>query len=125
MTDLFAAAAKRLSWASDRQAVLARNLANIDTPGFQARDARDFQTTLAGSWSMRPARTAPNHMGGTIESGLAMTSREDKPWTADKNAVRLEDQLMKVADTQTIHSTVTAIYKKYTAMFAIALGKGG
>jgi hypothetical protein len=30
---------------------------------------------------------------------------------------------MKVADTETIHATVTAIFKKYTAMFNIALGK--
>ena len=125
MTDLFATAEKRLAWASGRQAVLARNLANIDTPGFQARDAGDFRKTLAGTTALRPARTAPNHLTGTIDPGLALTAADEKPWTADKNGVRLEDQLMKVADTQTIHSTVTAIYKKYTAMFTMALGKAG
>jgi flagellar basal body rod protein FlgB len=43
--------------------------------------------------------------------------------TADRNGVRLEDQLMKVADTETQNATVTAIFKKYMTMFIEALGK--
>ena len=122
--DVFTAAERRLAWTSERQAVLARNIANVDTPGFQAMDARDFRQALAGSTGVQPARTMVNHLAGTIDPGLAnRPSRQIAARTADKNEVRMEDQLMKVADTETIHSTVTAIYKKYMTMFGIALGK--
>ena len=124
--DVFTAAERRLAWNGERQAVLARNIANVDTPGFQTRDLPDFKQTLAGAAGVQPARTVANHLPGTIDPG--MTHRpvaRVAPRTADKNGVPLEEQLMKVADTETLHTTVTAIYKKYTAMFSIALGKAG
>jgi flagellar basal body rod protein FlgB len=43
--------------------------------------------------------------------------------TTDRNGVRLEEQLMKVADTEMLNATVTAIFKKYMTMFNEALGK--
>jgi flagellar basal-body rod protein FlgB len=121
---IFDLAEKRLAWASERQAVLARNIANISTPGFQAMDSPDFQKVLSGTLGVQPVRTDPNHMAGTIDPGMTARSvPETTARTADKNNVRLEGQLMKVADTETLHSTVTAIFKTYAAMFNIALGK--
>jgi flagellar basal-body rod protein FlgB len=123
-TEIFSVAEKRLAWASEREAVLARNIANLSTPGFQAMDAPDFQHVLMGSVGVQLERTAPNHLAGTVDPGLSgRPVRGAAPMTADKNGVRLEEQLMKVADTETLHSTVTAIFKKYSAMFNIALGK--
>jgi flagellar basal-body rod protein FlgB len=122
---IFDIAEKRLAWASERQAVLARNIANLSTPGFQAMDSADFQKVLTGTTSVQLMQTASNHLPGTINPGMnAGAIRETSARTADKNGVRMEEQLMKVADTETLHSTVTAIYKKYMSMFNIALGKG-
>ncbi len=124
-TEIFNVAEKRLAWASERQAVLARNIANISTPGFQASDSPEFRQVLAGSIGVQPVRTDANHLAGTIDPGMtARPKRGTTASTVDKNGVRLEEQLMKVADTETINSTVTAIFKKYTSMFNIALGKG-
>jgi len=121
---IFDVAEQRLAWASERQAVLARNIANLSTPGFQAGDEPDFQKVLTGAGGIQPVRTDPNHMEGTIDPGMAARpERETRTRTADKNGVRMEEQLMKVADTETLHSTVTAIYKKYMSMFNTALGK--
>jgi flagellar basal-body rod protein FlgB len=41
----------------------------------------------------------------------------------DGNAVALDEQIVKVADTETTHALVTAIYRKYLGMFATALGR--
>ncbi len=121
---IFDLAEKRLAWASQRQEVLARNIANISTPGFQASDMPNFQQVLSGSLSVQPVRTDPNHMEGTIDPGMqARSVPETTARTADKNGVRLEEQLMKVADTETLNSTVTAIFKSYMTMFNTALGK--
>lgn len=124
--DIFTAAERRLAWASQRQTVLARNIANVDTPGFQTRDLPDFRQVMTGSTGVQPIRTVANHLPGTIDPGLTHRTRSQiAARTTDKNGVPLEDQLMKVADTETIHSTVTAIYKKYMTMFGIAIGKSG
>ena len=124
--DVFTAAERRLAWTGERHAVLARNIANLDTPGFQASDSRDFQHMLTGATGVQPARTDVAHLAGTIDPGLSgRPVRGSVTRTADKNAVRLEEQLMKVADTETLHSTVTAIYKKYVAMFTSTLGRAG
>jgi flagellar basal-body rod protein FlgB len=121
---IFDVAGKRLAWASERQAVLARNIANISTPGFQAKDSPDFQNVLGGTLGVQPVRTDPNHMEGTVDPGMSARSMtETTARTADKNGVRLEEQLMKVADTETLKSTVTAIFKSYMTMFNVALGK--
>ena len=119
---IFDLAEKRLAWASERQAVLARNIANISTPRFQASDLPDFQQVLGGTLSVQPVRTDPNHMAGTIDPDMSARS-ETTATTADHNGVRMEEQLMKVADTETLHSTVTAIFKTYMTMFNTALGK--
>jgi len=117
-------AAKRLAWTGERQAVLARNIANLSTPGFQAMDSPPFQQVLSGTLGVQPTRTDPRHMSGTIDPDMTARSKpETRARTPDKNGVRLEEQLMKVADTETLHSTVTAIFKSYMSMFNTAIGK--
>jgi flagellar basal-body rod protein FlgB len=121
---IFDLAQQRLNWASERQAVLARNIANLSTPGFQAADTPDFQQVLGGTTGVQPVRTDPGHLAGTIDPGMTARSVPTAAIrSADKNGVRLEAQLMKVADTETLNSTVTAIFKKYMSLFNIALGK--
>jgi flagellar basal-body rod protein FlgB len=121
---IFDLAEKRLAWASERQAVLARNIANLSTPGFQSADLPNFQKVLGGALTVRPVRTDPSHLEGTIDPGMQIRSKPGTTArTADRNGVRLEEQLMKVADTATLHSTVTAIFKSYVTMFNTALGK--
>jgi flagellar basal-body rod protein FlgB len=123
-TGIFSVAEKRLAWASERQAVLARNIANVSTPGFKAADSPDFEQMLTGVIGLQPVRTSTSHMGGTVDPSTSERPvHETAARTADKNNVRLEEQLMKVADTETLHSTVTAIFKKYMSMFNIVLGK--
>ena len=46
-TDILGLAASRLDWLDDRQRVLARNIANSDTPGYVPRDEQPFGKSLA------------------------------------------------------------------------------
>jgi flagellar basal-body rod protein FlgB len=121
---LFDLAEKRLVWTAQRQSVLAGNIANANTPGFQARDVQSFASVLSGAGSVEPMRTQPGHMAGTVPTGLAsLTSDPPKARSLDGNTVALDQQLTKVADTETTQSLVTSIWKKYTAMFNMALGR--
>jgi flagellar basal-body rod protein FlgB len=121
---LFDLAEKRLVWTAQRQSVLASNIANANTPGFQARDVQSFADVLAGQGSAAPVRTQPGHMAGTVATGLAsLTKDPPKARALDGNTVAVDQQLTKVADTETTQSLVTSVWKKYMGMFSMALGR--
>lgn len=121
---LFDLAERRLAWADHRQAVLAQNIANANTPGFKPHDLRPFASALASASSVSPVQTQPNHLAGTTR-GTAPNEVVDRTHlqSADGNAVALDEQLVKVADTEATHTLVTSIYRKYLNMFAMALGR--
>jgi flagellar basal-body rod protein FlgB len=122
---LFELAEKRLNWAAQRQTVLASNIANINTPGYQGRDITPFDKVLSGAVAVAPAQTQPGHRAGTVPSGaLPLTQDHPRTRSLDRNDVTLDEQLVKVADTETTQNLVTNIWKTYMGMFSMALGKG-
>jgi flagellar basal-body rod protein FlgB len=121
--DLFELAERRLAWADQRQAVLAQNIANANTPGYKPHDLKSFAATLSGAGSVVPARTQPNHLSGTIATTQNEVVDRTHQQSPDGNAIALDEQLVKVADTETTHALVTTIYRKYLGMFNTALGR--
>jgi flagellar basal-body rod protein FlgB len=121
---LFDLAEQRLNWANQRQAVLAENIANVNTPGYKPHDIQAFATALAQVQTVAPERTQPNHLAGTT-APTAANEVVDRTHmhSADGNAVSLDEQLVKLADTETTHSMVTSIYRAYLGMFNTALGR--
>jgi flagellar basal-body rod protein FlgB len=123
---LFDLAEKRLAWTAQRQSVLAGNVANANTPGYQAKDLQPFSVILSAMSNIGPARTNPAHLAGTVPAGIAsLASEPPSGRSLDGNAVALDRQLTKVADTETTQSLVTTIWKKYAGMFNTALGRSG
>lgn len=121
---LFDMAEKRLAWIAQRQSVLASNIANANTPGFQARDVQSFESALSANGTIEPRMTQPAHLAGTVPAGLASLATDPPKGRAlDGNTVSLDQQLTKVADTETTQTLVTTIWKKYMGMFSMALGR--
>ena len=121
---LFDVAEQRLAWTDRRQAVLAQNIANANTPGFKPHDLKPFASALGKAGAVAPVRTQFNHLAGT-QAGSSPAEVIDRQATKapDGNGVALDEQLVKVADTETTHTLVTTIYKKYLALFGMALGR--
>jgi flagellar basal-body rod protein FlgB len=110
--------------------VLAGNIANSATPGYDAQDLKpgDFGSMLAGAMGNNGAMrvTSPMHMEGTLThaghfKAVNMPDREASP---DGNSVVLEDQMMKLSDTQMQHEAATGLYRKAVEMLRIAV-RGG
>ena len=121
---LFDLAEQRLAWANQRQSVLAENIANANTPGYKPHDLQPFAATLSQVQSVEPAQTQPNHLAGTIAPAAANEVVDRTHMRSpDGNAVSLDEQLVKLADTETAHSMVTSIYRAYLGMFNTALGR--
>ena len=117
----FDLAERRMSWLDRRSAVLAENIANADTPGWQSRDLQPFTAALAQA-GVAPVRTNALHLAGTSanDPALQVLAGERSP---DGNAVRLDVELTKVADTDSAHLLVSDLWKTYLGMFRTALGK--
>lgn len=121
-TDLLGLAASRLGWLDDRQRVLARNIANSDTPGYVPRDEQPFSKSMT-NLQVAPVQTDPMHLAGNTEMAATIVLRPQQR-SIDGNAVSLDEQMTKVADTDTQQRLVTNLYSKYMSMYATALGKG-
>ncbi len=126
---LFRAAEQRLQWVDRRQQVLAQNVANANTPGYQPRDVAPFALALGAAAGGSLAQTAPGHLSppGGNGSGLPAGSRAGRP--AERapagNAVGLEEQLGKVADTASVQALVVNLHRSYQSMMRVALGRAG
>jgi flagellar basal-body rod protein FlgB len=121
---LFSLLSQRMSWLSARQSVLSENIANADTPNYAERDLKpmEFASLLPGHEGgllVTNARhiAAPQSTG----SGLEMTIRREHGPPMG-NTVSLEEQMMKLSDTQLQYQTAANIYQKAVSMFRTALG---
>jgi len=121
---VFDLAERRLAWANKRQAVLAQNIANANTPHYQPRDVKPFAAALHRLTAVEPTLTQPNHIGSSSSAAPpGEIVRRSHARSPDGNAVALDEQLVQVANMATTHTLVTSIYKKYLGMFGIALGR--
>ena len=120
---LFSLAERRLAWTDQRQSVLAQNIANLSTPGFQPSDLPAFALTLSRVAPLALARTQPNDLAPSGAQPFRPVVEADAHGP-DGNGVALDTQLTKVADTQTAQTLTTTIYKKYLNLFSLALGHG-
>ena len=120
---LFELAARRLDWTTRQQAALAQNVANANTPGFRPREMVAFADTLSQVTATTPMRTNPLHLVGTASDQQDLLAPRTQDRSIDGNGVTLDQQLAKVADTQTMQTMVATIYKKYLGWFSMALGR--
>ena len=116
--DIFALAEKRAAWAGQRQNVLAHNIANANTPGYAARDVKAFKDVLAAQHrhDAEGLTLASIRLPGSLDRTNAAKS-------LDGNAVVLDEQMEKVAETDAAHQLAMGLYKKYAGMFKTAIGR--
>ena len=123
---LFSMLKTRMYWLNERQKVLAETVANADTPGFRGHDLTqlDFHEALRTTGDVKLATTAPGHIGGSSgTSQFPMDNRGGFETTPRGNAVVLEDEMMKVAQTQMDYQAATALYSRSLGLIKTALGR--
>ena len=122
----------KLDYMSERQSVLAQNVANADTPGYRARDvaAPDFaemarKNSQPISRNLTLTRTSEKHIAPekaqthfTIEK-----SKLTDELNPNGNNVVIEEEMMKVGQTQAEYQKVLNLYSKTVSLFKLALGR--
>ncbi|TCP39111.1 FlgB family protein [Rhodovulum marinum] len=111
--------------AGTRQAVIARNVANADTPGYRAQDIADFADTYRKTGDdMRLRTTRAGHLPDA-ETGLraAAIREDDVPSEPNGNSVSLEEEMLKAAETKSKHDLAIAVYRSSLGILRTSLGR--
>jgi flagellar basal-body rod protein FlgB len=116
----------RMQWHQARQEVLAENVANADTPNYQAKDLAppNFERELSTA-SLGMARTDPNHIASAGSGGPQFASDSTAHYDIRPrgNSVTHEDEMMKVAANQMDYEAVTSLYTHSLALIKLAIGR--
>jgi flagellar basal-body rod protein FlgB len=125
-TPFFGLLRARLDQLSDRQRLISENIANASTPGYRPRDldTAGFERMLAshaGNGGLTMSRTNAGHMapGGGAGRVNVITS-DDSETTIDGNAVVLEEQMARAAETRMQFETGIALYQKGLELVRLA-----
>jgi flagellar basal-body rod protein FlgB len=133
---LLAGIGREMKHLSERQRVIAQNIANSETPGFKARDveAPDFADLLAAQGTGGTPRVARPRVSITsgmaalgarpVQAGSMIFDKNISETKPDGNNVTLEDQLLKMGQVQADFAAMTNLYRKQQGLLKTALGKG-
>ena len=115
----------RLSWLDQRQRVIAENVANADTPGYVGRDLNqpaDFAAALrSGGGGVQMVRTSAMHIAPAGQAArFETTAAPDSETTLDGNAVVVEEQMLKMAESRMAYDAAIGLYQKSMQMLRMA-----
>ena len=120
---------KAMDLSSLQAEVVGSNLANIDTPGYKAREI-DFREALSRFSSQESSaakaitleRTHSGHMSiGGRKDGVKIELNEDGPSRVDGNTVDMDAQLMNLAEIQLMNNFAITAYSKKMGMVSYAI----
>ena len=96
-----------------RQSLLANNLANVDTPGYQPQDV-NFQGTLANALQS----------GQSPDEVAFQPFTENQQVSADGNGVNAEQQSAQLAENGLLYQTLTQVAAQRETILKSAMGIG-
>ncbi|CTQ33230.1 Putative proximal rod protein [Jannaschia rubra] len=118
MPAILGLAASAARHAASRQAVIATNVANADTPGFRARDMDAFSPD--DGFALR--RTSAAHFAGATRTDASHEIR-DAGADPNGNTVDLEDQVLRGIEAARVHDRAITVYRSSLDMLRASLGK--
>lgn len=120
---LFQTMTHKLDYITVRHTLLAQNVANADTPGYEAHDLKTFTDALR---TVQPASMLATHGRHMVAELGNTTFREDsrvEGWEVvpSGNEVTLEEQMIRAADNSREHQLTTQLMKKHVTMLKATL----
>ncbi len=114
---LLSLASRKSSWLAARQATVASNISNANTPGYRAKDLAAFSDVL-NKTQLTLASTSAGHLApngpGPLDEAKTATGAWDV--TESGNSVGLEQELLKAGEVNADYSLATSIVKSFHSM---------
>lgn len=135
---LFSALQNKLGYLSEREKVIAQNVANASTPGFTPMDLKPFAQQPGMDAKANAAVLAPPAQTDSgVSLGASATRRQEKPktyvsvaspdseTTLDGNQVVLEEQMLKMNEARSDYEAAIGFYQKSLSLLHLALRRPG
>ncbi|OIP35411.1 MAG: flagellar basal-body rod protein FlgB [Deltaproteobacteria bacterium CG2_30_66_27] len=121
MSDIFNTLGRQIQAANVRHGVIASNIANVDTPGFKARDVKFDEALETATIELR--KTSPAHMGfdGGAGASGGNVAVESRPSWGDGNNVELDVEVAKMTENAVFFQTAVTLLSTNIRMFKTAL----
>ena len=126
---LFSMLRGRLGYLSERQKLIAQNVANSETPGFSPKDLKPYDfaaqmkaaETGAGMMAVTQAghMVPPSQRNGAAGAFKAKTVK-DSETTLDGNSVVLEEEMLKMSDARMSYEAAIGFYQKSLNLLRMA-----
>jgi flagellar basal-body rod protein FlgB len=124
-------ASGRLGYLSERQKVIAQNVANADTARYGPTDLKPFsfdaQVQMRAQARRTMAATQAGHIAPQAERGWAPASRRKTPdseTTLNGNSVVLEEEMIKMSDARMNYDAAISFYQKSLNLLRMARAAG-
>jgi|JI8StandDraft_2_1071088.scaffolds.fasta_scaffold25428_4 flagellar basal-body rod protein FlgB len=119
---------QKMRYSSQRVSVLAQNIANVDTPGFKAKDvqAPDFNQMVEENQRLLMTRTNASHLATTSNLSApyyAVIPRQETYETKPNgNNVTLEQEMMHLSTTSFDHQLALNLHESVDKRYKMVLG---
>ena len=132
---LFSMLRGRLGYLSERQKVIAQNVANADTARYVSQDLKPFsfdarvqmqRSGQAGGMSVtQPGHIPPKNERPRLGSAYKTTRTPGSETTLNGNAVVMEEEMLKMADARMNYDAAISFYQKSMGLLRLATKRPG
>jgi flagellar basal-body rod protein FlgB len=120
---LFELTSKQAHWLTVRQSVVAGNIANVNTPGYAAREVAPFEAVMKETGT-RMAATHPRHIQEDPLRGAVRSGKGDSVEVMPSgNSVNLPDELSKTGEIKRMYELNTGMVKAFHRMMLLTVRK--
>jgi len=113
---------KHLSYLNQRQALISKNIANADTPGYKTLDLAPIKSQKSPR-GISLAGTSPMHITHHKAGNNFQTVRDGSPDTAiNGNDVVLEEEMVKMSQTDMEYQKTLSLMRQMTSLVKVAIG---
>jgi flagellar basal-body rod protein FlgB len=117
MTGIFSIALDRTRWLGVRQARIAENISNVNTPGYKAKDVVAFRELVSGM-ALTMQATHQDHIGVTqVATAPVRGASVDGTQTISGNSVDLDSELLKLSENARSYALATGIARNFHRMY--------
>ncbi|WP_368185789.1 FlgB family protein [Aestuariibius sp. HNIBRBA575] len=121
--EVFRTAMSLAQHAGQNQAVVARNIANADTPGFQAQSVSHFAEIYDAPMQSALRQTRAGHFESTHTNATSFLTNSQSESSPNGNSVSVEEEMLKSVEIQREHSRALAIYRHSLDLMRISIGR--
>lgn len=117
---LFNLAMRQNEWLSQRQSVIAGNIANANTPGYKARDIEKFDAVMDGMSSLSTTNAGHFSSPGPQQGMAAETAGKSGEVLQSGNNVSLEQEFLKTGEVMKQFTFNNQVVKAFNRMLFAA-----